>query len=178
MRVHTSNLRVGNRSERVVVMFNPETRPNKTMISRLKEAAPGIGVDLKLISVRNEGELRSGFAGLSRANFDAVFIVDDAFMTANGEGFLQMGMKARLPIFYAYTPLARKGVLLSYATDHPALFHRAAGYVVKILQGAKPGDLPIEQPTKFELAINARAAKSLGLTVPPSILVRADQIIE
>jgi putative ABC transport system substrate-binding protein len=164
-------------ARRVVVMFNPETPPNSIMISRLKEAAPGIGVELKLISVRNVDELRSALAGLVRSNVDALFIVDDAFMKTHGEEILQMGLKARLPIVYADKPLARKGVLLSYAVDHPALFRRAAGYVDKILKGAKPGDLPIEQPTKFELAVNLKTAKALGISVPQSILLRADEVI-
>jgi len=165
-------------ARRVVVMFNPETRPNRTMISRIKEAAPGIGVQLKFISVRDAEELRSAFSGLDRSNVDALFIVDDAFMTSQGEEFLQLGMKARLPLVYAHKPLARKGVLLSYAVDHPALFRRAAGYVDRILKGAKPGDLPVEQPTKFELVINLQTAKALGLTIPQSLLQRADEVIQ
>ena len=164
-------------AKRVVVIFNPDTRPNKLMISHLTDAAPGIGVELRIIGVRSEEELRSAFAGLGRANTDALFIVDDAFMTSHGEGFLQLGMKARLPIVYAHKPLARKGVLLSYAVDHPALFRRAAHYVDKILKGAKPADLPIEQPTKFELVINLKTAKALGITISQSILLRADEVI-
>ena len=164
-------------ARRVVVIFNPESPPSSVMISRLKDAAPGIGVELKLMSVRNVKELRSAFAGLSRSNSDALFIVDDASMTPLGDEFLQLGMKARLPIVYAYTPLARKGVLLSYAVDHPALFRHAAVYVDKILKGAKPRDLPIEQPTKFEFVVNLKTAKALGITIPQSILVRADEVI-
>jgi putative ABC transport system substrate-binding protein len=98
-------------------------------------------------------------------------------MATLGDEFLQLGMKARLPIVYADKPLARKGVLLSYAVDHPAMFRRAAGYVDKILKGAKPGDLPIEQPTKFELVVNLKTAKALGITIPQSILLRADEVI-
>lgn len=164
-------------ARRVVVIFNPETPPNRIMISRLKVAAPGIGVEPKFISVRNVEEVRSAFAGLSRSNVDALFIVDDAFMFTHGEEILQLGMNARLPIVHAEKPLARKGVLLAYAVDHPALFRRAADYVDKILKGAKPGDLPIEQPTKFELVVNLKAAKILGITIPQSILLRADEVI-
>ncbi len=164
-------------ARRVVVIFNPETPPNRIMISRLEAAAPGIGVRLKLISVRDTKELRSAFSRLSRSNVDALFIVDDGFMKTHGEEILQLGMKARLPIVYADKPLARKGVLLSYSVDHVAMFRRAADYVDKILKGAKPGDLPIEQPTKFELVVNLKTAKALGLTIPESILVRADEVI-
>ena len=164
-------------ARRVVVIFNPETPPNRIMISRLKEAAPGIGVELRFISVRNGDELRSAFPGLSRSNVDALFIVDDGFMKTYGEEILQMGLKARLPIVYADKPLAKKGVLLSYAVDHREMFRHAAGYVDKILKGAKPGDLPIEQPTKFELVVNLKTAKALGITIPQSILLRADEVI-
>jgi len=164
-------------ARRVVVIFNPETPPNNIMISRLKKAAPGIGVELKFVSVRNVEELRSAFAGLSRSNVDALFIVDDAFMFTHGEEILRMGMKARLPIVHAEKLLARKGVLLSYAVDHSDLFRRAAAYVDKILKGAKPADLPVEQPTKFELVVNLKTAKALGITIPQSILVRADEVI-
>ena len=165
-------------ARRVVVIFNPDTPPNRVMIGRLKEAAPGIGVELTILSVRSMEDLRSAFAGLSRSNVDAVFIVDDAFMNIHGDKILQMGIKARLPIVHADKPLARKGVLLSYGVDHPALFRRAADYVDKILKGAKPGDLPIEQPTKFELVVNLKTAKTLGITIPQSILLRADEVIK
>jgi len=164
-------------ARRVVVIFNPESPPNSTIIRRLKEAAPGIGVELRLISARKAEDIRSAFAGLSRSNVDALFIVDDAFMSAHGEEFLQLGMKARLPIVYAHKPLAQKGVLLSYAVDHREMFRHAAVYVDKILRGAKPADLPIEQPTKFELVVNLKTAKVLGLKIPESILLRADEVI-
>jgi putative ABC transport system substrate-binding protein len=86
-------------------------------------------------------------------------------------------MQARLPIILADKPLARKGVLLSYAVDHSAMFRRAADYVDKIFKGANPADLPIEQPTKFELVVNLKTAKALGLKIPESILLRADEVI-
>ena len=161
----------------VVVIFNPETLPNITILGRLKEAAPGLGVALKFISVKKVEELRSAFSGLGRSNADALLIVDDGFMATLGDEILQLGMNARLPIVYANKPLARKGVLLSYAVDHSELFRRAAAYVDKILKGARPGDLPIEQPTKFELVVNLKTAKALGITIPQSILVRADEVI-
>ena len=164
-------------ARRVVVIFNPDTLPNKLMTSHLRKAAPGIGVQLRFISVRDVDELRSAFLGMSGSNVDALLIVDDAFMTTLGDEFLQLGMKARLPIAYAHKPLARKGVLLSYAVDHPAMFRHTAGYVDKILKGAKPGDLPIEQPTTFELVVNLKTAKALGITIPQSILLRADEVI-
>jgi putative ABC transport system substrate-binding protein len=162
----------------VVVIFNPETPPNRTMVSRLKEAAPGIGVDLKFVTARNVDELHTAFAGLNRTKVDALLIVDDAVMATLGDEFLRLGKKARLPIVYAHTPLARRGVLLSYSVDHPTMFRRAADYVDKIFKGANPAELPIEQPTKFELVVNLKTAKTLGITIPQSILVRADEVIQ
>jgi putative ABC transport system substrate-binding protein len=164
-------------ARRVVVIFNPETLPNITIISRLKDAAPGLSVELKFVSVRKVEELRSAFLGLDRSNVDALLIVDDGFMATLGDEILRLAMKSRVPIVYANKPLARKGVLLSYAVDHPTMFRRAAGYVDKILKGAKPADLPIEQPTKFELVVNLKTAKALGITIPQSILLRADEVI-
>ena len=164
-------------ARRVVVIFNPETLPNVTIISRLKDAAPGLSVELKFVSVRKVEELRSAFLGLDRSNVDALLIVDDGFMATLGDEILQLGMKSRVPIVYANKPLARKGVLLSYAVDHPAMFRHAAGYVDKILKGAKPGNLPIEQPTTFELVVNLKTAKALGIMIPQSILLRADEVI-
>ncbi|HKQ25608.1 MAG TPA: ABC transporter substrate-binding protein [Burkholderiales bacterium] len=164
-------------AKRVVVIFNPEAPFNSKVVSRLKGVAPGLGVELKLVSVRNVKELRAAFSRLTRSNADALLIVDDASMTALEEEFLQMGLKSQLPIVYANKPLARRGVLLSYAVDHPAMFRHAAGYVVKILKAAKPSNLPIEQPTTFELVVNLKTAKALGITIPQSILVRADEVI-
>ena len=164
-------------ARRVTVIFNPETPPNKIMISRLKEAAPQVGVELKIISVRKVEELRSAFSGLGRSNTDAVYIVDDASMPAMAEEFLRLGFEAALPIIFADRHFARRGVLLSYAVDFRDLFRRAAVYVDKILKGAKPADLPVEQPTKFELVVNLKTAKALGIKIPESILVRADEMI-
>src|SRR5262245_19640994 len=156
-------------ARRVTVLFNLDTPPNSVMVNRLKEAAPGVGVELKLIGVRKPEELRAALGALNRSSEDALFIVDDAFMYAHAEEILQAGMNARLPIVFAHPALARRGVLLSYAVSHPALFRRAADYADKILKGAKPGDLPVEQPTKFELVVNVKTAKTLGITVPESI---------
>ncbi|MEO8006202.1 MAG: ABC transporter substrate-binding protein [Betaproteobacteria bacterium] len=165
------------KAKRVAVLFNPDTVPNNTILSRLKDAAPELGTELKFFSVRNPEELSAAFSGLNRSTVDAVLIVDDAFMSTLGDAFIQLGAKAKLPIVYAHRPLARKGVLLSYAVDHAELFRHAASYVDKILKGAKPGDLPIEQPTKFELVINLKTAKALGIKMPQAILQRADEVI-
>lgn len=165
------------KAKRVAILFNPETVPNSAILVRLKAAAPELGLELKFFSVRNPEELGAAFSGLNRSTTDAVMIVDDAFMTTLGDVFIQLGTKAKLPIAFAHKSLARKGVFLSYAVDHTELFRHAATYVDKILKGAKPGDLPIEQPTTFELVINLKTARTLGLKVPQSVLQRADEVI-
>jgi putative ABC transport system substrate-binding protein len=166
-------------AKHVAVVFNSETPPNRVMIRRLADAAPKVGVDLREIPVGTAEELRTAFRGLNRSNTDAVFIVDDGFMAAHREEILQLETNARLPIVYADTVAARRGVLLSYGVSHPALFYRAATYYVdKILKGAIPANLPVEQPTKFELVVNLKTAKALGITIPESILLRADEVIK
>ena len=166
------------KAQHVAVLFNADTPPNRVMTRRLNDAAPLVGVELREMPVRTADELRAAFRAVNRSNADAVFIIDDGFMAAHREEILQLGMSTRRPIIYADTEAARRGVLLSYAVSHPALFHRAAHYYVdKILRGAKPADLQVEQPTTFQLVVNLRTAKALGITIPPSVLLRADEVI-
>ena len=108
---------------------------------------------------------------------DALLVLDDAFMATHEETILQLASKARLPVVYGYKPRARQGALISYAPDFKDLFRRAAGYVDKILKGASPASLPVEQPTKFELVVNLKTAKALGLTIPESVLIQANDVI-
>src|SRR5262245_48358832 len=105
-------------------------------------------------------------------------MIADRLLLAERARIVEFAEKRRLPTMYPYGEMVRDGGLMSYSPSYPDLFRRAAGYVDKIIKGAKPGDLPIEQPTKFELVINLRAAKALSLTIPPSVLGRADQVIE
>lgn len=104
--------------------------------------------------------------------------LDDPFMTLHGAEVVSLAMRAHLPLAYGWKSLAKEGVMISYATEASDLFRRAAGYVDKILRGASPAALPVEQPTKFELVINLRVAKSLGLTIPESVIMQADEVIK
>ena len=165
------------KAKRVAVLFNPLTVPNNTVLVHLRDAAPELGIELKIFSVQDAADLRAAFAGLSRSTTDAVFVVDDAFMAGLSDEIVRLGANAKLPLVYADKLSAKKGVLISYAVDHVELFHHAAKYVDKILKGAKPGDLPIEQPTTFELVINLKTARALGLKIPQAILQRADEVI-
>jgi putative ABC transport system substrate-binding protein len=104
--------------------------------------------------------------------------LDDVLFTSHRKRVVELAVKHHLPAIYGFREFPEVGGLMSYGPDLPDLYRRAAGYIDRILKGANPGDLPIEQPTKFELVINAKTAKALGLTIPPSLLLRADQVIE
>lgn len=165
-------------AKRVAIMFNPDTPFANSVIRHLNEVAPEIGVKLTFLAVRTDEELRSTMSGFSRSNVDALMVLADAFMTPRGDTILELASDADLPVAYGYTPFARRGFLISYAPEHVDLFRRAAVYVDRILKGAKPSELPIEQPTRFELVVNLKTAKALGITIPQAILLRADEVIE
>jgi putative ABC transport system substrate-binding protein len=124
-------------------------------------------------------ELQTGFATIARARVDALFIGDTAsFFGAAAGAFVEFAAKQRLPDSYPFDQFVEAGGLMSYGVNYSDLLRRSATYVDKILKGANPGDLPIERPTKQELVINLKTAKALGLTIPPSLLLRADRVIE
>jgi putative tryptophan/tyrosine transport system substrate-binding protein len=141
-------------------------------------AASRLGVELNLLQVGDRGELENVFRQASYSRGHAVVLVPSNFAYANRVEIAQLAIKKRLPLVGWVAELTKSGALLSYGPDQLATSRRAAGYVAKILKGAKPADLPVEQPTRFELFINLKTAKALGLTVPPSVLGRADQVIE
>jgi putative tryptophan/tyrosine transport system substrate-binding protein len=109
---------------------------------------------------------------------DALYLVEDALLNANASRIITLALGARLPTIFSSRDLVGAGGLMSYGPSYPALFRRAAEMVDKILHGTKPGDIPVEQPTSFELAINLKTAKALGLTIPPNLLAVADEVIE
>ena len=162
---------------RVVVPFNPGVPYSGKAIEILKAAAPGLGLKVTFIPVRTAKEVHAELSGLSRSTVDALLPIDDAVMVGLMGEILQITSRAKIPVVFAYTPLARNAVLISYAVDPNHIFRRAALYVDKILKGAKPSDLPIEQPTKFVLVVNLQTARALGVTIPESILLRADEVI-
>ena len=165
------------KAARVAVIFNPGVPYSGRYIAELEAAAHAMKLKLTFTSVRTADQIQSALSTLSPARTDVLMPIDDAFMTSQGAVILQMASKARLPMVYAYTPLARKGALLSYAVNHNDLFRRAAGYVDKILKGQLPASLPVQQPTKFELVVNLKTAKALGVAIPESVLLQADEVI-
>lgn len=165
------------KATRLWVIFNPDTPFSGRVVAAIRSAAPAMGLKLKLTAVRTAEEIAAAISAQKQWKVDAVMPVDDAFMTLQVPTLLHEASKARVPVVYAHKPLVRRGVLLSYAVRHTDMFRRAAGYVDKILKGAPPASLPVEQPTKFELAINLKTAEALGLTIPESLVAQADEIV-
>jgi putative ABC transport system substrate-binding protein len=129
------------------------------------------------VGARTPAELEPAFSVIGRAHPQALYVIQDASFFAYRATLLKLVSKAHLPAIYAPREFADEGGLMSYGTNLADLYRRSAGYVDKILKGAKPGDLPIEQPSKFELVVNLKTAKSLGITIPESIVLRADEVI-
>jgi putative tryptophan/tyrosine transport system substrate-binding protein len=147
----------------------------------VKEMEPGstrLGVELVKVPIQGVNDLVGAFDVASRSRAEALVVVDDAFITRYRAQILELAAKHSLPVISMFAPFADGGGLMAYGPSIRDMYRRAAHYVDKILKGAKPADLPIEQPTRFELVINQRKAKAMGLTMPQSLLIRADQIIE
>jgi putative tryptophan/tyrosine transport system substrate-binding protein len=141
-------------------------------------AAATLGVQLRHVTVRRADELVDAFETMKKQGVEAVIIQQSPLFWAERRRVIDLGLKYRLPIMFPQGQPAEEGALIAYGAEQADLYRRAAVYVAKILKGAKPADLPVEQPTKFELVINLKTAKALGLTIPQSLLRRADQVIE
>jgi putative ABC transport system substrate-binding protein len=144
----------------------------------LRDAAHTLHVDLQILHVQHTDDLERAFAAMKRERAEALFPVASPFFSEHRERLLALTTRGRLPAMYADRSFVEAGGLMSYGEDLNESFRRAATFVDKILKGAKPADLPVEQPTKFVLAINLKTAKALGLTIPPSVLGRADEVIQ
>ena len=163
---------------RVAVLGNPTTPPEARVLETLPGAARTLGLTLRSIEVRESKGLESALAAVARERADAFLVLEGSVALAHRPQIIGFAAKERLPTMYGVREFVDEGGLMSYGVSLPDLGRRAAAYVDKILKGAKPADLPIEQPTRFELVINKKTAKSLGLTIPPSLLVRADHVID
>jgi putative tryptophan/tyrosine transport system substrate-binding protein len=133
---------------------------------------------LQRVEVRSPDAFDGAFAAMVRGRADALMIVDLPLFVRNRQRLFELALRHRLPTIAGWRRYGEAGSLIAYGANVPDLCQRSAAYVDKILKGAKPADLPIEQPTKFELVINLKTAKALGLTIPPSLLLRADQVLE
>jgi putative ABC transport system substrate-binding protein len=165
------------RLTRVAVLWNPDTPYHPKVIEDLKAAASSLSMELTFVSARTPEEFGSAFSAFNRAHAQALDVIDDPVFGIHRMTLIKLASKVRLPAIYSHRGFADEGGLMSYGTNFDDLFRRSAGYVDKILKGAKPRDLPIEQPTKFELIVNLKVAKALGITIPQSILLRADEVI-
>lgn len=143
-----------------------------------KKAARSLQIEAELIDVRDRESLVSAFDAIERLKVDTLLVGVDGVTQANRQLVVELAAKARLPSIYASKEFVDAGGLMTYSVSYPHLYYRAAGLVDKIFKGARPGELPVEQPTKLELVINLKTAKALGLTVPPTLLARADEVIE
>ena len=162
----------------VAVLWNPINQSNVRQLEESKVAAQAMGVNLQPLEVRGPQDLEDAFQAATRARANALMALDDPGIFIQRARIVALAAKSGLPAVYGLTGFAETGGLMSYGTNLREHFRRAATYVDKILKGGKPADIPVEQPTTFELEINLKTAKALGLTIPKSILVRADRVIE
>jgi len=165
------------RLTRVTALWNPDTRWHAKAVEELKAVAPSLSIELSFVSVRTPEDFSPAFSAASRAHAQALYVLDDAQFVVHRRTLLKLASKAQLPDTYGVRHFPDEGGLMSYGANYADNWRRSAGYVDKILKGARPGDLPIEQPTKFEFVVNLKTARALGITIPQSILVRADEVI-
>ena len=163
---------------RVAVLWNPATPGTALSLRETEVAGLALGLQLQPVEARSLKEFDSAFAAMTKKRAGALLVAGDIAFLTHRTRLADLAAKSRLPATYTDREYVEAGGLMSYGPIISELFRRAAAYVDKILKGAKPADLPIEQPTKFELVINLKTAKALGLTIPPSLLLRADQVIE
>jgi putative ABC transport system substrate-binding protein len=162
---------------RVAVLWSTSNPTYARMIEKIKAAVPLIKLQLEVVKVASPERLEQALFEVKKSHADAMFVFEDPVFRANSAQIVEFAARNRLPAVYGGSEFVHGGGLMSYGPSHADMFRRAAGYVDKILKGAMPGDLPIEQPTKFELVVNLKTAKALGITIPQSILLRADEVI-
>jgi len=162
---------------RVAVLWNPATPYHPKAIEELKAVAPSLAIELSFAAVRTPEQFDPAFAAVSRARAQALYVLDAPLFFTHRPTLLKLAAKARLPVISGEKAFSDDGALMSYGANYWDQLRRSVVYVDKILRGAKPGDLPIEQPTKFELVVNLKTARVLGMTIPESVLLQADEVI-
>jgi putative tryptophan/tyrosine transport system substrate-binding protein len=161
---------------RVAVLSNPAT-PAQASLGEFDAAARALGLTVQFFRAQRPSELQNAFKSITQSHLGALIIVPDAFFASQRSHFVEFSTRNRLPAIYDRADFVNDGGLMSYGMDFRHQFRRAAYFVDKIFKGAKPADLPVEQPTKFEMVINLKTAKQIGLTIPPNVLARADRVI-
>ncbi|OLE81294.1 MAG: hypothetical protein AUG06_01735 [Actinobacteria bacterium 13_1_20CM_2_65_11] len=168
-------------ASRVALLWNPRALPGAAAASNLKtmnDAAGKLRVTLRSVEARASDDFAATFAGMTGDRIGGIFLIPSADLFGHLPQIAELAVKHRIPLLSFYRDVAVAGALMSYGASLPDSFRRAIDYVDKILKGSKPGDLPVEQPTKFELVINLKTARAIGLTIPQSLLLRADEIIQ
>jgi putative ABC transport system substrate-binding protein len=163
---------------RVAFLTDPSNVASAATLRETELAAKSLGVTLQIYKVADPGDVKKAFASMKKNHASALLVNHDPTLTAGRNSILQLVRESHLPAIFMETQWAPSGGLISYGPNLATQFRRAATYVDKILKGAKPADLPVEQPTKFELVINLKTAKQMGLTIPPNVLARADRVIK
>jgi putative ABC transport system substrate-binding protein len=166
------------RLSHVAILLNPVNPVTSLHWKEVQAPAKALFLKLEPVEVKAAEEFEAAFAAVGRQRPGALFVLGDRFLLAHRAQIVDFAARRTLPAMYPYREFVDAGGLIAYAPSSPDMFRRSATFVDKILKGAKPADLPIEQPTKFELVINLKTAKALGLTIPPSLLLRADQVIQ
>jgi putative tryptophan/tyrosine transport system substrate-binding protein len=164
--------------KRAAIMFNPDTSFVALFMPSLETAARSLKVVPTIAPVRSDGEIETAINGLGREPGGGLVMMPDVFVTSRIPVVISAAARNKVPVVYANSDFARRGGLLSYGPDYVDTWRRAASYVDRILLGAKPGDLPVQLPTKYEMAVNLNTAKALGFTIPPNLLAVADEVIE
>jgi putative ABC transport system substrate-binding protein len=162
----------------VALLWNPENPSGLTQRYRAETAGQTLGVRIQSIEARRPEELDAAFAAMARQRPDALLVTADPMYDSQRQRIVEPATKLRLPTIYQWREFAENGGLMSYGADLRALYRRLPGYMDRIFKGAKPAELPVEQPTKYDLVINLKTARALGLTIAPSVLARADRVIE
>jgi ABC-type uncharacterized transport system substrate-binding protein len=162
----------------VGIIWNPTNPANVAYLSAIRNAAQTLGVKLQPEGVRTPDEFEPAFASIKRGRAQALIVLQDPLAVSYRAQIVELAAKHRMPAMYGFREFADAGGLMAYGVNVADLCRRAATYVDKILKGTKPGDLPVEQPTRFDFVINLRTARALGLAIPPSLRLRADQILE
>jgi putative tryptophan/tyrosine transport system substrate-binding protein len=163
---------------RVAVLWNAANPYTVLLVREIEAAARALGVQVQSLEVRGPDDFENVLPAAISSRAGALIVVDDPLTVSRRMQIANFAARNRLPAMYGFKEFADAGGLIAFGANLPAMYRRVATYVDKILKGAKPADLPVEQPTKFDLVINLKAAKALGLTIPPSLLQRADQVIE
>ncbi len=166
------------RLSRLGVLASATNPYTSAFIPRMRSHAEALGLTVEFVTVRDKDDLEAGLHRLAGARPDAAFVVTDALLYSRSKQIAAFMVEHRLPAMFGFRGYAEAGGLMAYSADQNKLFRRAAVYVDRILKGDHPGDLPVQQATEFELVINLKTAKALGLTIPPTLLARADEVIE